>query len=130
MISGAIDALGSQKTAKFLNLCNHFGCESNFYTSSIWLTGVPFSLPIINLVDQPGFAIGMYGSSHPTAPALISTLGSMAERTATIRHGASAMAALYQATIPIYTVILRRAFGVAGGAFADPNDGATARVSW
>lgn len=71
MISGAIDALGSQKTAKFLNLCNHFGCESNFYTSSIWLTGVPFSLPIINLVDQPGFAIGMYGSSHPTAPALI-----------------------------------------------------------
>ncbi|KJA26879.1 hypothetical protein HYPSUDRAFT_84282 [Hypholoma sublateritium FD-334 SS-4] len=91
----AIDALGSQKTAKFLTLCNHFG------------------LPIINLVDQPGFAIG-----------------SIAERTATIRHGASAMAALYQATIPIYTVILRRAFGVAGGAFADPDDGATTRVSW
>ncbi|KAF8191187.1 propionyl-CoA carboxylase [Pholiota molesta] len=92
---GAIDALGSQKTAKFLNLCNHF------------------SLPILNLVDQPGFAIG-----------------SLAERTATIRHGASAMAALYHSTTPIYTVILRRAFGVAGGVFADPNDGAGDRISW
>jgi len=92
---GAIDALGSQKTAKFLTLCSHFG------------------LPILNLVDQPGFAIG-----------------SIAERTATIRHGASAMATLYQATAPIYTVILRRAFGVAGGVFADPDDGATGRISW
>ncbi|KAF8970404.1 propionyl-CoA carboxylase [Flammula alnicola] len=92
---GAVDALGSQKTTKFLTLCNHFG------------------LPILNLVDQPGFAIG-----------------SLAERSATIRHGAAAMAALYQATTPIYTVILRRAFGVAGGAFADPDDGAGTRVSW
>ncbi len=59
-----------------------------------------------------------------------SGIGSVAERAATIRHGASAMAALYQATIPIYTVVLRRAFGVAGGAFADPDDGATSRVAW
>ncbi|KAF9486232.1 propionyl-CoA carboxylase [Pholiota conissans] len=92
---GAIDALGSQKTTKFLTLCNHFG------------------LPILNLVDQPGFAIG-----------------SLAERMATIRHGASAMAAFYHSTSPIYTVIIRRAFGVAGGAFADPNDGAGTRVAW
>jgi len=49
---------------------------------------------------------------------------------ATIRHGAAAMAALYHATTPIYTVILRRAFGVAGGAFADPEDGTGARVAW
>ncbi|KAF4616509.1 hypothetical protein D9613_008774 [Agrocybe pediades] len=92
---GAIDAFGSQKTSKFVTLCNHFG------------------LPILNLVDQPGFAIG-----------------SLAERMATIRHGAAAMAALYHATTPIYTVILRRAFGVAGGAFADPEDGTGIRVAW
>uniref|UniRef100_A0A8H8CFJ3 CoA carboxyltransferase C-terminal domain-containing protein n=1 Tax=Psilocybe cubensis TaxID=181762 RepID=A0A8H8CFJ3_PSICU len=92
---GAIDALGSQKTTKFVTLCNHFG------------------LPILNLVDQPGFAIG-----------------SIAERMATIHHGAATMAAIYNSTIPIYTVILRRAFGVAGGAFADPNDGSGTRVSW
>lgn len=49
---------------------------------------------------------------------------------ATIRHGAAAMAVLYTATTPIYTVILRRAFGVAGGAFADPDDGTGTRVSW
>ncbi|KAF9057205.1 propionyl-CoA carboxylase [Panaeolus papilionaceus] len=92
---GAIDAFASQKVAKFINLCNHF------------------SLPILNLVDQPGFAIG-----------------SLAERMATIKHGASAMAALYMATTPIYTVIIRRAFGVAGGAFADPDDGTGTRVAW
>ncbi|KAG6900230.1 hypothetical protein C0993_001049 [Termitomyces sp. T159_Od127] len=56
--------------------------------------------------------------------------GSVAEKMATIRHGASAMSALYNATIPIYTVILRRAFGVAGGVFADPEDGAGTRVAW
>ncbi|KAG6831428.1 hypothetical protein H0H92_010641 [Tricholoma furcatifolium] len=56
--------------------------------------------------------------------------GSAAERMATIRHGASAMSALYNATIPIYTVVTRRAFGVAGGVFADPEDGAGTRVAW
>ncbi|KAG6821118.1 hypothetical protein H0H93_006457 [Arthromyces matolae] len=56
--------------------------------------------------------------------------GSAAERMATIRHGASAMSALYSATTPIYTVIIRRAFGVAGGVFADPEDGAGTRVAW
>jgi len=92
---GAIDALSSQKTARFVNLCEHFG------------------IPILNLVDQPGFAIG-----------------SAAERMATIRHGASAMSALYHATVPIFTVIIRRAFGVAGGAFADSEDGRGTRVAW
>ncbi|KAF8639467.1 hypothetical protein AX17_001487 [Amanita inopinata Kibby_2008] len=92
---GAIDAQGSQKTARFLNMCDHFG------------------LPVLNLVDQPGFAVG-----------------SVAERTATIRHGVSALSALYNATIPIYTVILRRVFGVAGGAFADFDDGANVRAAW
>jgi len=92
---GAIDALGSQKSARFIALCDHFG------------------LPLLNLVDLPGFAVG-----------------SIAERAATIRHGASAMSTLYNATIPIYTVIIRRAFGVAGGVFADPEDGAGTRVAW
>ncbi|RXW22220.1 hypothetical protein EST38_g3635 [Candolleomyces aberdarensis] len=92
---GAIDAMGSQKTAKFVNLCNHFG------------------LPILNLVDQPGFAIG-----------------SQAERMATIRHGAAAMVAMYNASVPFYTIIIRRAFGVAGCAFADPENGKGIRVAW
>ncbi|KAI0360456.1 propionyl-CoA carboxylase [Trametes cingulata] len=92
---GALDALGSQKAARFVNLCDHFG------------------VPLLNLVDQPGFAIG-----------------STAERMATIRHGVAIMAALYHATIPIFTVILRRSFGVAGGALSDPGDGLNTRVAW
>jgi len=92
---GVLDALGSQKTTRFVNICNQF------------------NIPLLNLVDQPGFAIG-----------------SAAEKSATIRHGASAMAALYSATIPIFTVIIRRSFGVAGGAFSDPEDGRNLRVAW
>jgi acetyl-CoA carboxylase carboxyltransferase component len=50
---------------------------------------------------------------------------------ATIRHGASAMAALYNAVIPIFTIIIRRSFGVAGGAFANPDgDDWSKRVAW
>ena len=49
---------------------------------------------------------------------------------ATIRHGGAALTALYRASVPIFTVIIRRAFGVAGGAFAEPDDGWGQRVAW
>ncbi|KAG5219816.1 propionyl-CoA carboxylase [Salix suchowensis] len=39
------------------------------------------------------------------------------------------MAALYNAIVPMYTVIIRRAFGVAGGAFANPEENGF-RVAW
>jgi acetyl-CoA carboxylase carboxyltransferase component len=58
-----------------------------------------FHLPVVHLVDQPGFVIG-----------------AAAERAATIRHGARALAAIYQATTPWCSVILRKVFGVAGAA--------------
>ncbi|KAK7038905.1 hypothetical protein VNI00_010539 [Paramarasmius palmivorus] len=92
---GAIDAFGAQKVGRFINICNHF------------------HVPILNLLDQPGFAIG-----------------SLAERMATIRHGATAMAAIYNATVPIFTIIIRRAFGVAASVFADPEDGRNYRMAW
>lgn len=56
-----------------------------------------FHLPVINFVDQPGFMIG---------PA--------AERSGTLRHGMSALAAIHQAKIPWATVVVRRWYGVAG----------------
>lgn len=65
-----------------------------------------------------------YETTHQYRP------GSVAERTATIRHAAAIMSALYHATVPILTVIIRRAFGVAGGAVADPGDGLNTRVAW
>jgi acetyl-CoA carboxylase carboxyltransferase component len=56
-----------------------------------------FHLPVVNFVDQPGFLIG-----------------TAAERAGTIRVGARALAAVYQATVPWVSVIVRRVFGVAG----------------
>ncbi|MBM3569942.1 MAG: methylmalonyl-CoA carboxyltransferase [Alphaproteobacteria bacterium] len=56
-----------------------------------------FHLPVVHLVDCPGFLIG------PEA-----------EQAATIRHGARALAAIYQARVPWCSVILRKVFGVAG----------------
>lgn len=58
-----------------------------------------FHLPLVHLVDQPGFVIG-----------------SNAEKAATIRHGARTLAAIYQARIPWCSVILRKTYGVAGAA--------------
>jgi acetyl-CoA carboxylase carboxyltransferase component len=58
-----------------------------------------FHLPVVHLVDQPGFVIG-----------------EAAERAATIRHGSRALAAIYQATVPWCSVILRKVYGVAGAA--------------
>jgi acetyl-CoA carboxylase carboxyltransferase component len=56
-----------------------------------------FHLPVVYLMDCPGFMIGLD-----------------AERAGTIRHGVRAMAAVNQSTVPWCTVIIRNAFGVAG----------------
>jgi acetyl-CoA carboxylase carboxyltransferase component len=56
-----------------------------------------FHLPIVYLMDCPGFMIGLE-----------------AEKAATIRHGVRAMAAVNQTTVPWCTIIIRNAFGVAG----------------
>ncbi len=58
-----------------------------------------FQVPVVHLVDQPGFLIG-----------------TAAEKAATIRRGARTLAAIYQADVPWCSVILRRVFGVAGAA--------------
>jgi acetyl-CoA carboxylase carboxyltransferase component len=56
-----------------------------------------FHLPVVYLMDCPGFMIGLD-----------------AEKSATIRHGVRAMAAVNQTTVPWCTIIVRNAFGVAG----------------
>ncbi len=61
-----------------------------------------FHVPAVNFLDQPGFVIGVAG-----------------EKAATIRKGASVMTAVFQASVPWVTIILRRAFGVAGAAHAN-----------
>jgi acetyl-CoA carboxylase carboxyltransferase component len=71
-----------------------------------------FHLPVVYLMDCPGFMIGLE-----------------AERSATIRHGVRAMAALNQTTVPWCTVIVRNAFGVAGAAH-QPAGRFSLRYAW
>jgi acetyl-CoA carboxylase carboxyltransferase component len=58
-----------------------------------------FHLPVVYLVDCPGFLIGLE-----------------AERTGTIKQGVRAMSAIWQTTVPWCSVIVRSCFGVAGAA--------------
>ena len=61
-----------------------------------------FHIPIVFLADVPGFM-----------------LGPQAERTGTLRHGMRAYWATYLATVPVFTVITRKNFGMAGQATAN-----------
>jgi acetyl-CoA carboxylase carboxyltransferase component len=71
-----------------------------------------FHLPVVYLMDCPGFMIGLE-----------------AERSATIRQGARAMAAMSQTTVPWCTIIVRNAFGVAGAAHK-PFNRLSLRYAW
>jgi len=62
-----------------------------------------FHLPVVCFVDEPGFMIG------PDA-----------ERAGTIRHGAAALFAVQQASVPWASVIVRKAYGVAAAAHFGP----------
>jgi len=61
-----------------------------------------FHLPIVHFVDNPGFMIGLD-----------------AEKSGVIRQGVRAMNAIYKAKTPWATVILRKAYGIAGSAMSN-----------
>jgi acetyl-CoA carboxylase carboxyltransferase component len=82
-LGGVLDASAAQKAARFVRTCNSFG------------------LPLLVLVDTPGFLPG-----------------SRQEQDGVIRHGAKLVHAFAEATVPSVTVILRKAFG---GAFIAMN---------
>lgn len=71
-----------------------------------------FHLPVVSLTDQAGMSIG-----------------SIAERAGTIRYGARAIAAIYQARVPQAELVLRRVFGV-GGAGAVNRHRASRSWAW
>jgi acetyl-CoA carboxylase carboxyltransferase component len=60
-----------------------------------------FHLPVVNLVDQPGFVVG-----------------TEAERANTMRRGSRALAAVYQARVPWAAVLIRKVYGIAGAGHA------------
>ncbi|SMR53788.1 unnamed protein product [Zymoseptoria tritici ST99CH_1E4] len=94
ILTGAIDAAGSQKLTRHLKFCDIF------------------NLPILQFVDVPGYAVG-----------------TVAERTATMRWGVELTKAYYTTTVPIFSVIIRKCFGVAGGVMVDCRNPRT-RIAW
>ena len=94
-LGGVLDAVGSEKAALFVNFCNSFG------------------LPLIAVVDTPGFMPG-----------------SRQEQAGVIRHGASLVRAFAAARVPKVTVVLRKSYG---GAYITMNSrdlGADLVLAW
>ena len=71
-----------------------------------------FHLPVVHLVDVPGFMVGLE-----------------AEQQGTMRYGAEALAAIIGSTIPWCAVIVRKCFGIGGGAHAN-NSRYSTRYAW
>ena len=92
---GALTADGCDKLRRHIDICD------------------TFNVPILNLVDNPGFAVGL---EHEIA--------------STIRKGGEWMVAFAQAKVPIFTVVMRRSFGVAGNNYATPLARPAMRVVW
>ncbi|KAF4634489.1 hypothetical protein G7Y89_g3610 [Cudoniella acicularis] len=71
-----------------------------------------FNIPIVQFVDVPGY-----------------TIGTITERTATMRHGVALATTYYSTATPVFSVVTRRAYGVAGGIMLDCRD-PRMRVTW
>ncbi len=84
--AGSMTADGAQKVRRMIELFD------------------TFHIPVVNLVDEPGFMIG------PEA-----------EAAGTIRYGMAAVAAAAQATVPWAAVQVHKTFGVAGAAHYGPD---------
>jgi acetyl-CoA carboxylase carboxyltransferase component len=94
-LAGVLDAEGSEKAARFVQFCDSFG------------------LPLIAVVDTPGFMPG-----------------SRQERAGVIRHGASLVRAFAAARVPKLTLVLRKSYG---GAYITMNSrdlGADLVLAW
>lgn len=71
-----------------------------------------FNLPIVQFVDCPGYAVG-----------------TAAERQATMKYGVELGKAYFATTVPIFNVLVRKCYGVAGAIMTDCRD-PHHRVAW
>jgi propionyl-CoA carboxylase beta chain len=93
--AGTLDIDSSDKAARFIRFCN------------------VFNIPVVTLVDVPGFLPGV-----------------QQERGGIIRHGAKMLFAYAAATVPKITVILRKAYGGAYLAMCSSDMGADFVYAW
>jgi acetyl-CoA carboxylase carboxyltransferase component len=91
---GAMDAKAARKQTHFVELCD---C---------------FHIPIVFLVDVPGFMVGRE-----------------AEAAATLREGMRSVYVSLQATVPMITVVIRKCYGMAGMGATDKN-GLDLKLAW
>lgn len=95
VLAGCLDINASDKAGRFIRTCD------------------AFNIPILNLVDVPGFLPGTnqeYGGI--------------------IRHGAKMLYAYSEATVPLITLILRKAYGGAYIAMCCKELGADVVLAW
>ena len=95
VLAGVLDINSSDKISRFVRFCD------------------AFNLPVINLVDCPGYLPGKEQ-----------------EWEGIIRHGAKVLYAYAQATVPKISLILRKAFGGAHIALAAKGLGYDRVISW
>lgn len=95
VLAGCLDIDSSRKAAKFVRFCD------------------AFSIPILTLVDVPGFL-----------PGTAQEFGGV------IKHGAKLLFAYSQATVPMVTLITRKAYGGAYDVMASKHIGADVNYAW
>ncbi|MCL8025759.1 acyl-CoA carboxylase subunit beta [Nocardioides bruguierae] len=95
VMSGVLDIDASDKASSFVRFCN------------------AFNIPLLTLVDVPGFLPGVAQEHHGI-----------------IRHGAKLLYAYSAATVPKVTVVLRKAYGGAYVAMCSKDLGADKVFAW
>jgi acetyl-CoA carboxylase carboxyltransferase component len=112
----ALARLGGRPVGVLASDPNHYGGGLNADASEKLTRFVDlcdqFRLPVVNFVDQPGFVIG-----------------TDAERRGTIRRGTRALVAIYQASVPWVSILVRKVYGVAGAAHGNAQ-GLNLRYAW
>lgn len=94
-LAGVLDIDSSDKIARFVRICD------------------AFNIPIVTLVDVPGYLPGI-----------------TQEHGGIIRHGAKVLYAYAEATVPMVTIILRKAYGGAYLAMGSKHLGADIVYAW
>ncbi|MQB08249.1 methylmalonyl-CoA carboxyltransferase, partial [Agrobacterium tumefaciens] len=95
VLAGCLDIDSSRKAARFVRFCD------------------AFNIPLLTLVDVPGFLPG-------TAQ----------EYGGVIKHGAKLLFAYSEATVPMVTLITRKAYGGAYDVMASKHIGADVNYAW
>ena len=91
---GAMDHRSARKQTHFMEMCD------------------AFHIPLVMLVDVPGFMVGV-----------------QAESAATLREGMRTVYVAGQLTVPVFTVVIRKCYGMAGMATCD-KAGIDFKLAW